>query len=130
MDNVEMMRGLHYNEGTFNLQGGCSYSSGNEKLKEDLSILLTQEKGKFYPDPEFGSELIKYAFEPMTEVLASRIRSEIVDLVKKYYPQVTIKYIDVYSSENTLDLDIKYTYTDSTDYEEQMKLELFNQIGS
>ena len=130
MDNVELMRGIQHRNTTFNLQGGCNICVGNEKLKEDLCVLLTQEKGKFYPDPEFGSELIKYAFEPMTEVLASRIRNEVVDLVKKYYPQVNIKYIDVYYSENTLDLDIKYSYTDSTDYEEQMRLELFNQIGS
>lgn len=128
--NVELMQGMQYNNNTFNIQGGCSVVTGNDKLKEDLSILLTQEKGKFYPDPEFGSELYKYAFEPITEVLASEIRIEIIDLIRKYYPQITVKVIDIYSSENSLQLDIKYTYTDASEYEEALKLELFNRIGS
>ena len=130
MDNVEMMRGLHYNEGTFNLQGGCSYSSGNEKLKEDLSILLTQEKGKFYPDPEFGSDLHKYMFEPITPLLARRIRADLVSLIGKYYPQITIINIDIYSGENTLQIDIQYSYSDSQEADDELRLALFNQIGS
>ena len=128
--NVELMQGMQYNDKTFNLQGGCDVTTGNDKLKEDLCVLLTQEKGKFYPDPEFGSELNKYAFEPITEIVASDIRTEIIELIGKYYPQVSIKAIDIYSSENNLQLDIKYTYTDASDYEEQLKLELFNRIGS
>ena len=127
--NVELMSGITYDENTFNIQGGTSSSYGNEKLKEDLTILLTQEKGKFYPDPEFGSELHKYMFEPITPALANQIRSEIVTLVKKYYPQLRIINIDIFSGENTLQVTINYSYSDSTKAEEELKLALFNRIG-
>ena len=127
--NVELMNGITYDEKTFTNQGGTGTSLGNNKLKEDLTLLLTQEKGKFYPDPEFGSELHKYMFEPITNALATQIRSEIVTLVGKYYPQLKIKGIDIYSGENTLQVVIKYSYSDSQEAEEELKLALFNQIS-
>ncbi len=127
--NVDLMNGITYDENTFTNQGGTSTSLGNEKLKEDLTLLLTQERGKFYPDPEFGSELHKYMFEPITNALATEIRTEIVNLVGKYYPQLRIKNIDIYSGENTLQVVINYSYSDSQEAEEELRLALFNQIS-
>lgn len=128
--NVDLMSGITYKENTFTNQGGTGYSMGNDKLKEDLTLLLTQEKGRFYPDPEFGSELHKYMFEPITNSLAMQLRNEITELIGIYYPQLKIKNIDIYSGENTLQIIIKYSYSDSQEAEEELKLALFNQIGS
>lgn len=128
--NVELLSGITYNEETFNIQGGTSNSRGNDKIKEDLKLLLTQEKGKFYPDPEFGSELHKYMFEPITDVLAREMRAEITELIGKYYPQLTIVSIDILSGENTIQISIHYSYSDSSEAEDEIKLALFNQIGN
>lgn len=126
--NVELMQGITYGDKTFNIQGGTSVSTANEKLKQDLALLLTQQKGKFYPDPEFGSELQKYMFEPITEVLAKSIRSEITTLIRKYYPQITITNIDIVSGENTLQLAIQYSYSDSSNAEDELRI-AFEQVG-
>jgi phage baseplate assembly protein W len=128
--NVELLSGITYNEETFNIQGGTSNSRGNNKIKEDLKLLLTQEKGKFYPDPEFGSELHKYMFEPITDVLAREMRAEITELIGKYYPQLTVVSIDILSGENTIQISIHYSYSDSSEAEDEIKLALFNQIGN
>lgn len=128
--NVELLSGITYNEETFNIQGGTSNSRGNDKIKEDLKLLLTQEKGKFYPDPEFGSELHKYMFEPITDVLAREMRAEITELIGKYYPQLTVVSIDILSGENTIQISIHYSYSDSSEAEDEIKLALFNQIGN
>lgn len=127
--NVELMSGLAYTDNIFNIQGGTSNLTGNAKLKEDLTLLLTQEKGKFYPDPEFGSSLHRFLFEPITEALAKELRVEITNLIGKYYPQLTITNIDIVSGENTLQIAIQYSYSDSQQAEEELKLSLFNQIG-
>ncbi len=127
---VELMSGITYRDETFNIQGGTNNSRGNEKLKEDLTLLLTQEKGKFYPDPEFGSNLHRFMFEPITDALSREIRYEITELVGKYYPQLKIRNIDIYSGENTLQVTIQYSYSDSKNAEDEIKLALFNQIGS
>lgn len=128
--NVELLSGITYNEETFNIQGGTSNSRGNDKIKEDLKLLLTQEKGKFYPDPEFGSELHKYMFEPITDILAREMRAEITELIGKYYPQLTVVSIDILSGENTIQISIHYSYSDSSEAEDEIKLALFNQIGN
>lgn len=127
---VELMQGVTYRSKLFNNQGGTFSSYGNEKLKEDLTLLLTQEKGKFYPDPEFGSELRKFMFEPITPILARKIRADLISLIGRYYPQITIINIDIYSGENTLQIDIQYSYSDAQDAEDELRLALFNQIGS
>lgn len=128
--NVDLMNGITYNDETFNIQGGTNSSMGNTKLKEDLKLLLTQEKGKFYPDPEFGSELNKFMFEPITNALAREMRAEITELVGKYYPQLTLTNIDILSGENTVEITIEYSYSDSMEAEDELRIALFNQIGS
>jgi hypothetical protein len=58
------------------------------------------------------------------------MRAEITDLVKKYYPQLTLTNIDILSGENTLEITIQYSYSDSQKAEDELRIALFNQIGS
>ena len=92
---VDLLNGMAYEGGTFNIQGGTDRQGGERKLQEDIKFLLTQEKGKFYPDPEFGSEIQKYLFEPLTPNLGKRMQDEIRDLIEKYYPQISLIGIDI-----------------------------------
>ena len=96
---IDLFNGMKFNPETFNVQGGTDSVSGNVKLQEDLTLLLTQEKGKFYPDPEFGSELYRYLFEPMTPILQRQIQTDVKDLILKYYPQLNVDSINVYFNE-------------------------------
>lgn len=128
--NVDLMSGITFKDETFTNQGGTGNSVGNDKLKEDLTLLLTQERGKFYPDPEFGSELHRFMFEPITPALARELRAEIITLVGRYYPQLTITNIDILSGENTLQVVLQYSYSDSQQAEDELRIALFNQIGS
>ena len=89
-----------------------------------------QEKGKFYPDPEFGSELQKYLFEPMTPQLGKQMQEEIKDLIEKYYPQIELIGVDVsLSPENHgVYIDIRYRYSDSSQDISKINLALFNKV--
>jgi len=127
---VDLLNGMAYANGTFNEQGGTNKQTGDLKLQEDIKFLLTQEKGKFYPDPDFGSELQKYMFEPMTTSLGRKIQTEIKTLLDKYYPQITVVSIDVDMDENnnTIYIAINYKYTDSQQELSQINLALFNKV--
>lgn len=111
---VSQMQGIK-SEDVFNSYGGTIKERGNAKLKEDITILLKQEKYKFFPDPEFGSEIMKYLFEPMTPATGEIIRTEVYDLIKKYYPDLEIVYVDVYMEDNKITIVISLRYTDSGD---------------
>ena len=127
---VDLLNGMAYEGGTFNLQGGTDRQKGELKLQEDIKFLLMQEKGKFYPDPEFGSELQKYSFEPMTPQLGKQMQEEIKDLIEKYYPQIELIGVDVsLSPENHgVYIDIRYRYSDSSQDISKINLALFNKV--
>lgn len=128
---IDLFNGLAYEEGTFNAQRGTDQQSGKTKLKEDLKILITQEKGKFYPDPEFGSRIMTYLFEPMTEAVGYKIKEEIRELVEKYYPQITLTSVDVelLQDTNTIDINLSYYYGDSEVDSDTLEINLFNTIS-
>ncbi|MBO7615061.1 MAG: GPW/gp25 family protein [Bacilli bacterium] len=129
MNSMDALQGITYNNTIFTQQGGTSSSQGTQKLKEDLAILLMQERGRFYPDPEFGCELYKYMFEPITEGLAKRMRTEIADTISRYYPQLNLINIDITSYDNSIEIKIQYSYTDSGRAEDELSLSLFNEVN-
>ena len=128
---IDLLNGMAYENGTFNIQGGTDRQSGDLKLQEDIKFLLTQEKGKFYPDPEFGSELQKFMFEPLTPTLGRQMQKEIRDLIEKYYPQLTVEGIDVSldQNNNAAYIDIRYRYSDASQNISTINLALFNKVG-
>lgn len=127
---VDLLNGMAYEGGTFNIQGGTDRQGGERKLQEDIKFLLTQEKGKFYPDPEFGSEIQKYLFEPLTPNLGKRMQDEIRDLIEKYYPQISLVGIDINldTENNGVYISIKYKYSDSAQEVSKIDLTLFNKV--
>ena len=127
---VDLLNEMAYEGGTFNLQGGTDRQKGELKLQEDIKFLLMQEKGKFYPDPEFGSELQKYLFEPMTPQLGKQMQEEIKDLIEKYYPQIELIGVDVsLSPENHgVYIDIRSRYSDSSQDISKINIALFNKV--
>ena len=127
---VDFLNGMAYEGGTFNIQGGTDRQGGERKLQEDIKFLLTQEKGKFYPDPEFGSEIQKYLFEPLTPNLGKRMQDEIRDLIEKYYPQISLIGIDINldTENNGVYISIKYRYSDSAQEISKIDLTLFNKV--
>lgn len=127
---VDLLNGMAYEDGTFNIQGGTDKQGGERKLQEDIKFLLTQEKGKFYPDPEFGSEIQKYLFEPLTPNLGKRMQDEIRDLIEKYYPQISLVGIDINldTENNGVYISIKYKYSDSAQEVSKIDLTLFNKV--
>ena len=127
---VDLLNGMAYEGGTFNIQGGTDRQGGERKLQEDIKFLLTQEKGKFYPDPEFGSEIQKYLFEPLTPNLGKRMQDEIRDLIEKYYPQISLVGIDINldTENNGVYISIKYKYSYSAQEVSKIDLTLFNKV--
>lgn len=109
---VSQMQGIKSAD-MFNSFGGTVKERGNTKLQEDIEILLRQEKYKFFPDPEFGSEIMKYLFEPMTPATGELIRTDVYNLIARYYPDLIINYVDVNMEGNTITVVISIRYSDS-----------------
>ena len=87
-------------------------TSYKEKIRSEMVHLIFTPKGQRYRKPDFGTDLIKYIFEPNDEETWGKIKYEIKEQVKKYLPDVDFKDIQIYKDEedgNHLYANISYT---------------------
>lgn len=73
-------------------------SRGDFKRIEDLNVILNSwnnilltPRGTYLHDPEFGSDLYKYVFEPADDTTVEAIKSEVVDRITLYDDRATIE---------------------------------------
>jgi len=92
-------------------------------IKADLMHLILTRKGERLYLPDFGTNLLKFIFQPNDSGTLSEIKSEITDTVKKYLPNLAINEVTVdesVNSEYAATIRIDYTVTDdvfeSTDF--------------
>ena len=85
-------------------------------IKADLLHLLLTRKGQRLYNPEFGTRLLEYIYEPYDELTFSEVREEIDTAVKTYLPQVNLDNLTVEPSplsEYAVLVTIEYTITDN-----------------
>ena len=86
-----------------------------QAIKADLMHLILTRKGERLYLPDFGTNLLRFIFEPNDGVTQSEIKSEISDTVKKYLPNLIINEVTVEqsdASEYAATVRIDYTVTD------------------
>ncbi len=86
--------------------------SYEEKVKGELVHLIFTPKGQRYRNPDFGTNLIKYMFEPNDSETWKGVQDEITSQVKKYLPNISFKNINLYRDEdngNHLYANIEYS---------------------
>ena len=85
--------------------------SYKEKVRSEITHIIFTPKGQRYRMPDFGTDLIKYIFEPNDEETWGKIKSEIKEQVTKYLPRVSFQDINMYRDKengNHLYAEIKY----------------------
>lgn len=114
-DNNETNSFIQMNQATKN-----SYSS-------NLLLLLLTEKGERYYESDYGTNLLKYIFDPNDNLTSSQVEEEIRDTVSLYIPEVKITSVTFNwnkneagreISDNQLNVNIKFTYIDGSLTEE------------
>jgi phage baseplate assembly protein W len=108
-DDVEKNRALRLNNTT------------KSALTSDLLLLLLTEKGQRYYNPQYGTNLLQYVFEPKDAPTIQDIEEEIRDTVKTFIPQLTIKQIRFFEDvddtgaavgENQLSIVVDFNFSD------------------
>jgi phage baseplate assembly protein W len=90
-------------------------SEDNPAIKADLMHLILTRKGQRLYNPDFGTDLLRFIFEPSDGLTLSKIKEEITTVVKKYLPKLQINEIIVEQSnesEYAAVVRIEYTITD------------------
>ena len=83
-----------------------------DKVKSLLMHVIFTPKGQKIRDPEFGSNLIKFIFEPNDNESWESVKNEIMDVVKKYINGVTINDISMLeTNDDSHQLYVRVDYT-------------------
>jgi len=92
-------------------------------IKSDLMHLILTTKGERFYMPNFGTNLLKFIFEPNDGLTESNIRDEITQAVTSYLPNLKVNNIIIdrpEDNEYTATIRIDYTITEdvfeSTDF--------------
>lgn len=85
--------------------------SKSDKIKSELMHCIFTPKGQRLRNPEFGSRLIQFIFNPNDGDTWGDIVSEIKTMVGKWVPDCSLQDIDIYETDDGLGLvaSIKYT---------------------
>lgn len=65
------------------------------KVRSLLMHVIFTPKGQKLRDPEFGTNLVKYIFEPSDGISWDGVKNEVSEAVKKYVKGVTINNISI-----------------------------------
>ena len=69
--------------------------STKDQIKSNLINLLLTYKGERVLNPEFGADLPRLLFEPLTEELYPKIQNQIISSINMYIPEITILNIEI-----------------------------------
>jgi phage baseplate assembly protein W len=81
-------------------------------VKSELILLLLTQKGDRWMNPDYGTNLKKYLFEPNDAVTQEEIRNDIKLSVTSYLPRLTIESIEFKETvkDTQIQLDIVFSY--------------------
>lgn len=91
-----------------------------DALSSDLLLLLLTQRGERYYEPDYGTNLLKYIFEPNDGLTEADIEQEIKRIVSLYIPALTIdkvifnwtEYEGEQIPETQLSIYVKFTYSE------------------
>ena len=79
-------------------------------IQQALTTLLLTSKGERLFNPELGSSLRRFLFEPLDYATASLIKSAILETIKEYEPRVIVIELIIDPNRNEDGFDVEMTY--------------------
>ena len=83
----------------------------SDSVKSQIMHLVFTPVGQKLRDPEFGTHLIQYIFNPNDSQTWGDIEFDIKDKVKRYVSGCEVKSVETSESDNGLGTVVKITYT-------------------
>ena len=79
--------------------GRVALVSGEQDIRESLSILLSTSVGERVMQPTYGCNLDALMFEPLTPTITSQIKALVQDAILYHEPRIQLEEIDLQLDE-------------------------------
>ena len=86
--------------------------STKDKVRSQLMHIVFTPKGQRIRNPEFGTDLIKFIFEPNDSVTWEAVKSEVSDSVRRWASNININNIQIVKNErNESEIYVRLDYS-------------------
>ena len=85
-------------------------SKDNAAIKQAVVNLLLTNKGERFFNPNYGSNIRSFLFEPLDFATAALIRSSIKSTLNKFEPRIFVENLKVIPNFNDNGFDVEMTY--------------------
>ena len=79
-------------------------------IKQSIVNLLMTNKGERVYQPEYGSDLRRFLFEPMDFATAAAIQNNIISTIKKFEPRIGVLSLEAAPNFDDNGFDVEMTY--------------------
>ncbi|MFK8185243.1 MAG: GPW/gp25 family protein [Phormidesmis sp.] len=79
--------------------GRVGLVSGEQDIRESLSILLSTSVGERVMQPTYGCDLTELMFEPLSPTMTSQLKALIQDAILYHEPRIQLEEIDLQLDE-------------------------------
>ena len=87
-------------------------SSVKEKVRSQLMHIVFTPKGQRIRNPEFGTDLIKFIFEPNDKITWESVKNEVTESVKRWATNISINDIQIVKNEeNESEIYVRLDYS-------------------
>lgn len=111
MDNKHINIRFPFRENPKGFYFDSNYNTPDAIKSDILHVLLTKKGDRFF-DPNFGTNLYMFLFEPSDEITTSDIKREANDCFSYCMPNITITALDVVLDGNLVNLKVTAQDTD------------------
>lgn len=94
-----------------NASGGISWSSGADRIRDAIWIVLGTSPGERVMRPTFGAGVENFVFKPNSPATRANLASAISSALTNWEPRISIANIDVSAGDepNLVNISIDYT---------------------
>ena len=87
-------------------------SSIKEKIRSQLMHIVFTPKGQRIRNPEFGTDLIKFIFEPNDKITWESVKNEVTESVKRWATNISLNDIQIVKNEeNESEIYVRLDYS-------------------
>lgn len=81
---------------------------GDDLIRESVLQILLTARGERVMRPDFGSGVFRLVFENTGRLMEEMIKTEVVSVLTKYEPRISVRNVSVFTEGSSVDVEIDY----------------------
>ena len=123
----EQLKTLNFNSSSIagNVPFKLNYTT-SEQVKSNVITYFSTKKGERFLNPNYGSNIANYLFNPITTTTTDNLEQLIKDELASNFPQIFLKEIEVLQSIDEQQIVVSLSYTIFNNEEDTLEINFYS----